>query len=183
MNERKDEGVVIFCDEECRLQYLSEDHWLECVLLPTLLAIEMPCTNLPYKILKSFNHEEIKTMVKELRGQKQDKPESAGCSAEGIYKPSSYETVHYLCQNKEQTTSQYLYVQAQHAFVITKLLHKSGRYFIDGQGATISPERQDLISTGALLLSHILRMECNQHTVYDEKVGTKYKFVVTVIVI
>lgn len=162
-------SAVVFCTERCRSIGLAGDHWIECRILPTVVALGLANRNLTYKLLKSFSYKNLSCMLKELEKDTPDKPEEAGMNKNGIYNSASYQTVYHLCTNKDGQPFEFLIVQCQLAFIMTKLLVLSERFFIDDNGEPFTPSREELITTGGVLLSHVLKIRCNLFEIRDVK--------------
>ncbi|KAK7081441.1 hypothetical protein SK128_026960, partial [Halocaridina rubra] len=152
---------IVFCNETCRLKGLSEDHWLECSILPTMLSLDMTKRNLVFKMLKSLSYNELSAFIRRLEREGKDNPEK------DIFVSSSYKSVYNLCTNKDKLSFEFIFMQCQIAFVITKLLLQSGRFFLNSRAQPFEPTSEDIIKTGAVLLSHDIQLYCNPYQIYD----------------
>ncbi|XP_068236215.1 SET and MYND domain-containing protein 4-like [Palaemon carinicauda] len=168
---------VIFCSEHCRQKGLSSEHWIECKILSTLIDMKVPCTYYPHKMLKSSTYLHMTDILKKLQEEEELLDQSQtlrGFSKEGLYNSFSYQAVRHLCTNKEKFSPEFLLRQCKHAYIFTKLLQMSGRFFTSYDGEPMQHlAREDFIVTGAVLLSHILMIHSNQFTISDQNQASK----------
>ncbi|XP_064093456.1 SET and MYND domain-containing protein 4-like [Macrobrachium nipponense] len=166
---------VVFCSELCRQTGLSNEHWIECKVLSTLIDMNVPSTYYPHKMLKSLTYSHVTDILKKLQEEEHEQPQQlAGFSKEGVYSSSSYQAVRHLCTNKEKFSPEFLLRQCKYAYVFTKLLEMSGRFFISDDGEPLEYiGRGDFITTGAVLLTHILMIHSNQFTISDQNKASK----------
>ncbi|XP_066940486.1 SET and MYND domain-containing protein 4-like [Macrobrachium rosenbergii] len=166
---------VVFCSELCRQTGLSNEHWIECKILSTLVDMNVPSTYYPHKMLKSFTYSRVTDVFKKLQVEEHEQPQQLrGFSKEGVYSSSSYQAVRHLCTNKEKFSPEFLLRQCKYAYAFTKLLEMSGRFFISDDGEPLEYIcRSDFITTGAVLLSHILMIHSNQFTISDQNKASK----------
>lgn len=169
---------VIFCSESCRTKGLAEDHWLECRILPTTITLEISELNLVYKMLKTYTYVDLNMMLQQLNKERVDiPPEKMGTNRHGIYSSTSYQPIYYLYDEKINMAHDMLFVKCQLAFVLTKLLHQSERFFVDpSSGEPVTPSRYEMIQTGAVMLSHLIKFSFNPFEIkefrVEEPVGT-----------
>ncbi|XP_069935940.1 SET and MYND domain-containing protein 4-like [Cherax quadricarinatus] len=166
-------NMVIFCSVECRTDGMSGIHWQECPILPTLFALDMKkCPALAYRIMMKTSHAKLKGMIPLLRLEaKKKSPKNHGFNKEGIYDEKHYRSVYHLVTNKEKLSSQELLRKCIQAFIITKLLHLSGRYFLTSDGKPFTPSRKDIILTGSTLVHHMMNLTCNAKAITSLQVN------------
>ncbi|XP_068233022.1 uncharacterized protein [Palaemon carinicauda] len=164
--------LVTFCSESCRYEALAEDHWLECAILPTLDALGLHHRNLAYKMLKTLNYNRLMELVDETdnKNTKRKKKTKGYARRKSSASPSSsYRCWENMCTNLEKQTFEYLFVQCQTAFMLTQLLIRCKRFFVDEEGVAFDPSREQVIKTGAVILSNILKVRSNALEIVDKK--------------
>ncbi|XP_069947273.1 SET and MYND domain-containing protein 4-like isoform X2 [Cherax quadricarinatus] len=156
-------NMVIFCSEECRTEGMSGIHWQECPILPTLFALDMGRNPaLAYRIMMKTSHAKLKEMLPLLRLEaKKKSPKNHGFNKDGIYDEKHCRSAYHLVTNKEKLSSQELLRRCIQAFIITKLQHLSGRYFITSDEEFFTPNHEDIILTGSTLINHMMNLICN----------------------
>ncbi|XP_042205046.1 SET and MYND domain-containing protein 4-like isoform X2 [Homarus americanus] len=156
-------SMVIFCSEECQKQGLSGCHWQECPILPTFSALDMGKNPyLAYRILMKISHVRLKEIMPLLQCEaKTQAPETLGFNKEGIYDATDYRSVYHLVTNKDKRSKSDLIRRCMQAFIVTKLLQQSGRYFLDSDGKPLAPSHEDIILTGSTLIHHMMNLICN----------------------
>ncbi|KAK8740198.1 hypothetical protein OTU49_003098, partial [Cherax quadricarinatus] len=156
-------NMVIFCSEECRKEGLSGIHWQECPILPTFDALDMGRNPaLAYRIMMKTSHAKLKEMIPLLQLEaKNQSPENLGFNNEGIYDEKHYRSVYHLVTNKEKRSSDDVLRRCIQAFIVTKLLHLSGRYFLTSEGEPFAPSHKDFVLTGGTLIHHMMNLICN----------------------
>lgn len=120
------------------------------------------------KMLKTLSYSQLSDILDNLQKEGNAKPEEDLESVrKGFRNSTSYKAVYHLCSNKDLHSFEFIFMQCQITFVITKLLEQSGRFFVDNNGAAITPSREDIVKTGAVLLSHAIKLHCNPYQVMD----------------
>nr|XP_045593541.1 SET and MYND domain-containing protein 4-like [Procambarus clarkii] len=154
--------MVIFCSEECRSQELSDIHWQECPIVETLHVLENGgLLAVAYKLMMKTSHAKFKEIIPLLQYEaKNQPPKNLGFNKNGIYDASDYRSVYHLTTNKDKLSSEELKICIQ-AFIVTKLLQLSGRYFLSCDGEPFTPSLEDIILTGSTLIHHIMIINCN----------------------
>ncbi|XP_064119854.1 SET and MYND domain-containing protein 4-like [Macrobrachium nipponense] len=158
---------VGYCSIDCRNKSLSEEHWLQCKLLPSMIKLGLQNKQMIYLLLKNCTFHTIKSLWNMAKGIRHNSPEKLGCDADGLYHSSSYNSIYYLCDNLDKQSFGLLFTHCQLAFTVTKLLEKSGRFFIHRPGKKFSPTRDDFLTTGTVLLSHALKVYYNPYEILD----------------
>ncbi|XP_069188801.1 SET and MYND domain-containing protein 4-like [Procambarus clarkii] len=161
------ENYVIFCSEECRKLGLSSIHWQECPVVSAFCLLDMGrVLTLAYRIMMKTSHAKLKEMIPLLRREaKEQPPENLGFNRNGIYDSSDYRAVYHLTTNQEKLSSQELFKRCIQAFIVTKLLQLSGRYFLSCDGEPFIPSHEDIILTGSTLIHHMMVLQCNSYCI------------------
>ncbi|XP_064111528.1 histone-lysine N-methyltransferase SMYD3-like [Macrobrachium nipponense] len=76
---------VVFCSKSCRVRGLSEDHWLECKILTSVLAHHLESRACAYKLLKTFNCSQMISICNKLKDDQPSLPEQVGFDSTGKY--------------------------------------------------------------------------------------------------
>ncbi|KAG7163084.1 SET and MYND domain-containing protein 4-like isoform X1 [Homarus americanus] len=167
-------NLVIFCSEECRTQGLSGYHWQECPVLPILTSnqSEIGITfKVLYRLMIKTSHAKVKEMIPLLQCEAKDKsPETLGFHKEGIYDVGDYRSVYHFVKKKKKQDVMDIIEHYIFAFIITKCLQQSGRYFINDNGETFTPSHEDLILTGSTV-SHHLNCKLNNWDINISKIN------------
>ncbi|KAK8740202.1 hypothetical protein OTU49_003099 [Cherax quadricarinatus] len=152
--------TVVFCSEECRKEGLSGCHWQECPILPTLYLPDMGRRHaLAYRVMTKTSYAKLKELIPLLRLEAEEKsPMNLGFNNEGIYDVEHYRTVYHLKTNIEKHSSEAVVERCLEAFIITKLLHLSGRYFLTSDGEPFTPSHEDFVLTGSTLVHHMMNL-------------------------
>lgn len=163
---------VVFCSQRCRIQGLANVHWQECLLLPTLVELNMGINPLlALNMLMKTTHSKLREMAPQLMAEARHRqPQYRGFDDEGVYDHRHYRTVYNLVTNKERRGYKDFLSKAMEAFVIVKLLQTGGRYFKDCEGKAFRPSEEDLIFTGSLLMHHIMNFSCNSGGIFEVEV-------------
>ncbi|XP_064093706.1 SET and MYND domain-containing protein 4-like [Macrobrachium nipponense] len=159
--------MVIFCNDDCRIKGLSEDHWLECKLLPSMKSLKFGPVCSVYKMLRNFTLKDIRDFRKKLKREKPEDPVNLGCDNKGMYNSQSYRAVYGLMGDEETLNDQQILINCQIAFIFTKLLHMSERFFVNSRREPFTPTREDFIAAGSVVLSHIFKCHFNLIGVTD----------------
>ncbi|KAK7076615.1 hypothetical protein SK128_012847 [Halocaridina rubra] len=164
-------SMVVFCSEACITEAMKGDHWLECSLLPTMVSMGMqPVFSVAFKLLKRFSCAQWRSSI-----QNQEDLNTGGQIREiGSEEVKDFYSVLHLATNKELRPSGDLYVKCIIAFMQTKLLQQTGRYFINEKEESISPSKEDLLFTGQLLFSYLLKISCNGFTLVEFQCSRKF---------
>ncbi|XP_066940518.1 SET and MYND domain-containing protein 4-like [Macrobrachium rosenbergii] len=161
---------VVFCGEECRSKCLAGDHWLECKILPTLMALDLTKRNLAIKMLKICNYSEFCDLIENLRKEEYLYNQHLATNAPMNFKISSdFRAVYHLCTNKDRSSFEFLFLQCQISFVLMKLLLQSERFFVDKNGDPIVPDQNAILRTGAVLLANAIKLHFNPYQIFDVK--------------
>ncbi|XP_064093720.1 SET and MYND domain-containing protein 4-like [Macrobrachium nipponense] len=161
---------VVFCSEECRSKSLAGDHWLECKILPTLMALELTKRNLAIKMLKICNYSEFCDLIENLRKEELAYNQHLATNAPMSFKISSdFRAVYHLCTNKDRSSFEFLFLQCQISFVLMKLLLQSERFFVDDNGDPVEPDLRAILRTGAVLLANAIKLHFNPYQIFDLK--------------
>ncbi|XP_068215695.1 SET and MYND domain-containing protein 4-like [Palaemon carinicauda] len=155
--------MVVFCSQVCRMKGLSGQHSLECPILPALGAMNT-CLIIPFRIITKLPISTLRSLLAQFRSEKDGKsPLALGFNEKGIYDPTSYRAIYCLVTNKEKRDSRTLFTICAGAFMLTKLLLRSQRYFVDDSQKPIEPSREDVIAIGSALFHHIMSDLSNGH--------------------
>nr|XP_045593618.1 SET and MYND domain-containing protein 4-like [Procambarus clarkii] len=108
------------------------------------------------------SHAKLKEMIPLLRREAKDQPpKNLGFNKNGVYDSSDYSALYHLTTNKEKIPGHELLVRCMEAFVVTKFLQLSGRYFISCDGEPFTPSHEDIVLTGSTLIHHMMVLHCN----------------------
>ncbi|XP_068236216.1 SET and MYND domain-containing protein 4-like [Palaemon carinicauda] len=155
--------TVVFCSAKCQHEGLSRSHWLECNILPTTSSLDMMASfNNVFKILERKSCSEWKTILHRLdeRNAKYS-PEKRGVNEQEIFSSEDFDLFYSQIPNVEERPSGDLYVKCLISFVLVKLLHLGGRFFIDEKGYSLSPPEEDVLFIGQFLYSNLMKNSCN----------------------
>ncbi|XP_069183194.1 SET and MYND domain-containing protein 4-like [Procambarus clarkii] len=162
MDIDKASDKVIFCSEECRKQRLSSIHWQECPVVLTLRLLDINNLALAYRLMMKTSHAKLKEMIPLLQCEaKTQPPKNLGFNKNRIYDASDYRSVYHLTANKEKLSVHEIFARCIEAFIVTKLLLLSGRYFISCDGEPFTPSHEDIVLTGSTLIHHMMVLKCN----------------------
>ncbi|KAK7084937.1 hypothetical protein SK128_013959 [Halocaridina rubra] len=167
-------GVIVYCSFTCRNKSLTGEHWLECRIVPILLPLGLISYSQVIRMFRHYSHKQVMGIIDEVKKEKRVKLEEAGRNSQGIYSSNSYRPVYRLCSHKEKLSFEQLLEFCQIAYVLTKLLIKSERYFVDEKGVPYVPSKNDCIATGAIVLSNIIKLEHNSIKLHDNKQRSSY---------
>ncbi|XP_064082862.1 SET and MYND domain-containing protein 4-like [Macrobrachium nipponense] len=151
---------VVFCSKPCQVKGLSEDHWLECKILSSVLVHGLGKIALSYKLLKTWNFSQIKSMYDKLKRDKPTSPERLGFDKSGKYNSSSFQSVYHLQQCMDSRNLEYVISLCMDAFRLAKLLELSKRFFVDESGTPVTVTKKDFLDTCKILV--------NQQAMYTE---------------
>ncbi|KAK7078356.1 hypothetical protein SK128_023497 [Halocaridina rubra] len=163
--------MAVFCSLNCRKEGLSGTHLLECPVLPTLYAMEtMPFFGIAYKMLCGRTCNQWIKIINRLekRSKEYILPEDRGKNEEGIYCSEDFETVYNLCTNVKDRPCGDLYAKTFIAFVLTKILELSRRFFVD-EAKPVTPSKEDLIFAGQFIFANMMKFSSNGFSVADFK--------------
>lgn len=96
-------------------------------------------------------------------------PERKGFNEKGIYDSSDYRTVYHLVTNKELLSLDETFEICLTAFVLTKLIVASDKFFVDS-GVPFVPNKKELIMIGNLLSLHIMSIRNNAFEIGEYQV-------------
>ncbi|XP_064093487.1 SET and MYND domain-containing protein 4-like [Macrobrachium nipponense] len=166
-------SMVIFCSEDCRAMGLSATHWQECSILPTLAILEKRENIVTYLALKLILQTPFTTLRDKISvlesEEKEYDPIRLGFNSKGVYSSTEYRPLYHLVHNKSKRSNRELYETCITAFVLTKVIIMSKRYFRDSNEQPIEVSREDLILLGRLLFHHIMNIYCNAFQLSDMK--------------
>ncbi|XP_042856548.1 SET and MYND domain-containing protein 4-like [Penaeus japonicus] len=164
--------AVIFCSEACRTEGLAGCHWQECNILPTLVNLDMGANSLlAYRIITHTSYATLKDLLLVLKSEECTKPpETIGFDEDGRYISSSYRPVYHLVTNRKQRPPTDLLRRCIQAFVITKLLLESGRYFVKDDSGAFDPTLDDIVLVGSALVHHMMNLLCNAYAIGELQV-------------
>ncbi|XP_066945763.1 SET and MYND domain-containing protein 4-like [Macrobrachium rosenbergii] len=155
--------LVVFCNQGCRRKGLSGQHSLECPILPALGSMNT-CLIIPYRIVTKLPFAAVKDLLTQFRSEKDSKsPLALGFNDKGVYDPNSYRTIYCLVTNQEKRDSRSLFTICAGAFMLTKLLIRSQRYFVDDSLKPFEPSKEDAVAIGSALFHHIMGDLSNGH--------------------
>ncbi|XP_068236228.1 SET and MYND domain-containing protein 4-like isoform X2 [Palaemon carinicauda] len=161
---------VVFCSKECRTKSLASEHWLECKIQPTLVALDLARRFLAIKLLRVSTYSEFNDLLEILRREESEYNQQLATNAPISWKISSdFRAVYHLCTNKIHSSFEFLFMQCQISFLLIKLLMKTERYFVDEEGHPIEPTRSAVIKTGSVVLANAIKLHFNPYQVYDVK--------------
>ncbi|XP_047473456.1 SET and MYND domain-containing protein 4-like [Penaeus chinensis] len=166
-------SLVVFCSEECRARGLADYHEQECEVLPALAAFsgDTPCV-LAFRILMRLSFARLKELIPRLKKEAETlPPEKLGFNEDGIYSSYDFRAIYHLCSNKQHHTNKQLFGRCIEAFIVTKLLEMSRRYFVNSRGEPVCPSEEDVLLTGSTLVSLIMKLRCNIFTIKDLQVS------------
>ncbi|XP_068246592.1 uncharacterized protein [Palaemon carinicauda] len=158
---------VIFCSKSCRTRGLSEDHWLECKILTTVVSRGLEFKALSYKLLKTYSFSQIKSMSNKLKSEKPFRPGHFGFDKKGIYRSSSYQPVYHLHHDLAHYSVEELIVECDRALQLARLLELSERFFVDESGKALRVTKEDILETCKILLNNFAR--CSQNSIVPFK--------------
>ncbi|XP_063612071.1 SET and MYND domain-containing protein 4-like [Penaeus indicus] len=171
-------AAVIFCSEACRAEGLAGCHWQECNILPTLVNLDMGANSfLAYRIITYTSFATLKSLLFVLKSEESTRPpEAIGFDEGGMYSSSSYRPVYHLVTNRKERPPTDLLRRCIQAFVITKLLVQSGRYFLNDCGAAFDPTHEEVMLLGSTLVHHMMNLMCNAYAIGELQVNlTDYR--------
>ncbi|XP_047469829.1 SET and MYND domain-containing protein 4-like [Penaeus chinensis] len=154
---------VLFCSLKCQQEALSTYHRVECPIGPTLASLALPPhALLAFRVAAKVSFKKLKREEAELRKEGEtQKAATLGFNDKKKYVSSSYRAVYHLNTNQALRPDLDLFHACVTAFVLLKLLQKSGRYFCCEKGQPCSPSHEDLVLVGTALCAHVLRATCN----------------------
>ncbi|XP_066953487.1 SET and MYND domain-containing protein 4-like [Macrobrachium rosenbergii] len=144
---------VVFCSKSCRVKGLSEDHWLECKILSSVLVHGLDTMARSYKLLKTWNFRQMKSMYNKLK-RKPTLPEQLGFDESGKYSSSSFQSVYHLHQDLDTIPSEKVISLCMSAFRLAKLLELSKRFFVDESGKPVPVTKEDILDTCKILVNN-----------------------------
>ncbi|XP_064088526.1 SET and MYND domain-containing protein 4-like isoform X1 [Macrobrachium nipponense] len=145
---------VVFCSKSCRVKGLSEDHWLECKILSSVLVHGLETMAHSYKLLKTWNFSQMKSMYDKLKRDKPTRPEQLGFDKSGKYNSSSFQSVYHLPEAFESHRFEAVIFLCMNAFQMAKLLELSQRFFVDELGKPVPVTKKDFLSTCKILVNN-----------------------------
>ncbi|XP_066940495.1 SET and MYND domain-containing protein 4-like [Macrobrachium rosenbergii] len=155
--------MMVFCSEDCRIEALSSNHWLECRLLPSLAGLGMhPVLTLSIKVLQHYSCEQLKAIMQETQEDTRNSCyDTADPSENGTSDFRLLKLTDHLVSNKELRPSGDLYIKCFLSFILIKLLEQSKRFFVNSFGKPVTPTLDDLLFTGKLVFSNFMKISCN----------------------
>ncbi|XP_063587431.1 SET and MYND domain-containing protein 4-like [Penaeus indicus] len=154
---------VLFCSLKCQQEALSSYHRVECPIGATLASLGLPShALLALRVVAKVSFKKLKREEAELRKEVETQAAATlGFNDKKKYVSSSYRAVYHLNTNQALRPDLDLFHACVTAFVLLKLLQKSGRYFCCEKGQPCSPSHEELVLVGSALCSHVLRATCN----------------------
>lgn len=164
---------VMFCSEECREQGLADFHKQECEILPALASFSDDApTTLVFRILMKLTFPRLKELLPILKHEEETlPPEKRGFNEDGIYDAEDFRVIYHLCTNKHQLSSLSILGTCTVAFVVTKILIASKKYFVDGHGNPISPSEEDIALVGGTLVRILMAVDTNSFCLKELQVS------------
>ncbi|XP_064088305.1 SET and MYND domain-containing protein 4-like [Macrobrachium nipponense] len=145
---------VVFCSRSCRVKGLSEDHWLECKILSSVLVHGLEERTCSYKLLKTWNFRQMKSIYNKLKKDKPTLPEKLGFDKSGKYSSSSFQAIYHLDQDLEAFPLEEVISLCMDAFRLTKLLELSKRFFVNHLGKPVPVTKEDFLYTCKILVNN-----------------------------
>ncbi|KAK4321749.1 hypothetical protein Pmani_007487 [Petrolisthes manimaculis] len=164
---------VGYCSDECRKEGMMS-HWQECPVLPIFHNIDMGDNPVrAYKVMMKVGYTALKNSLPQLQSEAINKsPKDLGFNSEGAIYGTDYSSVFHLITNKDKRPRSDILKRCLQAFIVTKLLVKSKRYFITNDGVAFTPSQEDLVMTGSTLIHHLMSFTCNTDSINELKVIT-----------
>lgn len=158
---------VGFCSSECRIEGMTGCHWQECPVLPMFRVINFRDHQIrAYRLMMKVGYAALKELVPQLQSEAINQPpETLGFNSDGIYDGSTYRSVFHLVTNKEKRPKDDIWKRCMQAFVVTKLLEKSKRFFITSDGVAFTPSQEDFVRTGSTIIHHLMSFSCNSRAI------------------
>ncbi|XP_064088538.1 SET and MYND domain-containing protein 4-like [Macrobrachium nipponense] len=145
---------VVFCSRSCQVKGLSEDHWLECKILSSVLVHGLETPACSYKVLRTLNFRQMKSICDKLKKDKQTPPEQLGFDSSGKYNSSSFQAIYHLNHNLETLSLERVISFCMDAFRLVKLLELSKRFFVDESGKPVPVTREDFLDACKILVNN-----------------------------
>ncbi|XP_066953482.1 SET and MYND domain-containing protein 4-like isoform X1 [Macrobrachium rosenbergii] len=164
---------VVFCSKPCRVKGLSEDHWLECKILSSVLVHGLDAMACSYKLLKTWNFRQMKSMYNKLK-RKPTHPEHLGFGESGKYSSSSFQSVYHLRQGLENFPRENVIALCMNVFRMAKLLELSKRFFVDESGNPVPVTKEDFLDTCKILANNCAKFIENSFGTEEQVVTELY---------
>ncbi|XP_066953491.1 histone-lysine N-methyltransferase SMYD3-like [Macrobrachium rosenbergii] len=145
---------VVFCSKSCRVKGLSEDHWLECKILSSVLAHGLDTKACSYKLLKTWSFRQMKSICNKLKRDRPTLPEKLGFDKSGKYSSSSFQAIYHLDQDLETFPFEEVISLCMDAFRLAKLVELSKRFFVDKLGKPVPVSKEDFLYTCKILVNN-----------------------------
>ncbi|KAK3872646.1 hypothetical protein Pcinc_022288 [Petrolisthes cinctipes] len=164
---------VGYCSDECRKEGMMS-HWQECPVLPVFHNMDMGDNPVrAYKVMMKVGYTALKNSLPQLQSEAVNKSsKDLGFNSEGDIYGSDYWSVFHLITNKDKRPRSDILKRCLQAFIVTKLLVKSKRFFITNDGVAFTPSQEDLVMTGSTLIHHLMSFTCNTDSINELKVIT-----------
>lgn len=158
---------VGFCSNECRKEGMAGCHWQECPVLPIFQVLNLKDHRiLAYKLMMKVGYAALKELGPQLQSEAINQPpETLGFNSEGVYDGSTYRSLFHLVTNKKKRSKDDILKRCLQAFVVTKLLEKSKRFFITSDGVPFTPTQEDFVRTGSTIIHHMMSFTCNSRAI------------------
>ncbi|CAL4150436.1 unnamed protein product, partial [Meganyctiphanes norvegica] len=163
---------VVFCNEECRSKGWDKFHMKECPVYPQLLQLGKVYVE-AYRIIAGQSPDELKNFVSLFQKDEQRSPLDQILNEEQICDSGSYRGVYFLEGNIKTAITERLICFSAHAFIMTQLLIQSNRFFTDNTGHRNTPNEEDIIFIGSLLVRNINGMNCNHIKIVESHIKAK----------
>lgn len=147
-------------------------HWQECPVLPLIRVLELKNHQIrAYKLMMKVGYAALKELVPQLQSEAINlPPETLGFNSEGIYDGNNYRSVFHLVTNKEKRPKEDILKRCMQAFVLTKLLEKSKRFYITSDGVPFTPSQEDFVRTGSTIIHHLMSFSINSRAIQQSQV-------------
>ncbi|XP_064088531.1 SET and MYND domain-containing protein 4-like isoform X1 [Macrobrachium nipponense] len=161
---------VVFCSKSCRVKGLSEDHWLECKILNSVLFHGLETVACSYKLLKTWNFSQIKSMQNKLKMDKALLPEQLGFDKSGVYDSSSFQSVYHLRQDLGTFPFEGVISGCMNAFRLARLLELSKRFFVDESVKPVPVTKEDFLDACKILFNNYAKFTQSSFRSREEEI-------------
>ncbi|CAL4068464.1 unnamed protein product, partial [Meganyctiphanes norvegica] len=162
---------VVFCNEECRSKGWNKFHMKECPVFSQLHRLGGGGAFISaYRIIAAHNLDELKGFVTQFQKVFKKSPLDQIHNEDQICDSDSYRSIYFLEGNIKNMETKKLYCLSIIAFIMTQLLIKSNRFFVNNTGDKSVPDIEDVIFIGSLFIRHIAGVCCNAYGVKETPV-------------
>ncbi|KAK7086995.1 hypothetical protein SK128_000849 [Halocaridina rubra] len=148
---------VAFCSDECRAEGLKI-HMKECNILQAFDEMDLSDNHaaLALKCVIQASFIKLKEILPKLNSENLAlSPENLGFDDNGKFDSADYRSVYHVVSTKNLKSPDAINQACIVAFVLTKILHLSEKFFITEEGIPIIPRYEDFILTGTALMHHM----------------------------